>query len=134
MTEKQQGKINSSQKKSISNWTHTEENILAELYSNHSNRYISKVLNKTKGSIDARASLLGLKKSSSHRQLVNRLNNKHKRQAWTEEDVLVLKENYAEKSYSDIGDMIDRTPTAVSQKARQLNLTKYKRKDSKPLN
>ncbi len=130
MTGNQQKKRNSSQKKSISNWTHTEENLLTELYSNHSNRYISKVLNKTKASIDAKASLLGLKKSTSHRQLVNRLNNKHKRQAWTEEDIKVLKENYTVKSYSDIGDMINRTPTAVSQKARQLNLVKYKKKSN----
>lgn len=114
-------------KKSTNFWTSTDEEILIELYPNRSNRSISKLLNKTKTSVDQKAAILKLKKSANHRKLVNRQNNQSKRHAWTENDVVFLKENYKSKSYSEIGDFLNRTTNAVSQKASNLNLKKYKK-------
>ncbi len=108
-------------------WTSNEENALIELYPNNSNQHISKVLNKTKASIDNKGALLGLKKSSDYRQKVSRQNNQRKRHAWSVEEVNYLVKNYYAKSYAEIAETLNRTPTAVSQKARQMDLKKYQR-------
>ncbi len=107
------------------NWTKEEEASLKELYSNHSNLYLSKLLKKTKASIDNKGALLGLKKTTGYRKKVNIENNKQKRHAWTDEDISFLKENYKKKPYYEIAEKLYRTPTAVAQKLRQMNLRKY---------
>ena len=111
-------------KLSNTSWTMQETNLLIELYADHNNYYISEVLQKTKASIDIRASTLGLKKSEYHRKKVNQLNNQKKHHAWTEEEIEILKANYKIKSYNEIGEELGRTGSAVSQKARKLNLIK----------
>ena len=119
---------NWSTRRKIVNWTPEEELKLKELYSNHSNIYIAKALNKTKASIDKKGAILGLKKSISYRKIISRQNNKNKRHAWTENEISFLKDNFSEKTYYEIADALNRTPTAVSQKARQINLKKYQKK------
>lgn len=121
---KQEGK---KVKRNHSLWTSKEIATLKELYPDNNNFELSKLLNKTKASIDQKASLLGLKKSPSYRQQVSRLNNKSKRHAWTEQDIVFLQENYKKLSYQEIADSLRRTASAVSQKARQLKLKKYNR-------
>lgn len=116
----------SSDEKPSGYWTTFEEDLLKKLYANHSNEYIAKLLNKTIASVNSKGALLGLKKSKNYRQQVNKLNNLHKRHAWTWDEVNFLKENYKKISYTEIAKLIKRTPNAVSQKARQLNLKKYK--------
>ncbi len=112
-------------KKAFANWTSAEEKLLIDLYSNNSNRHISKILNKSKASVDKKASLLGLKKSENHRKKISRLNNKGKRHSWTDDEISFLKQNYTIKTYEEIADSLNRTPNAVSQKARQIQLKKY---------
>ncbi|MDH4127536.1 MAG: hypothetical protein OEV44_02195 [Spirochaetota bacterium] len=109
----------SQKKKSFTCWTTVEERILGDLFSNHSNTYISELLKKTTASIARKASLLGLKKSESHRKKISRQNNSGKHHAWTEKEVKFLQENYILKNYEDIADILNRTPDAVSQKARK---------------
>ena len=114
-------------KRSFTNWTTVEEKILGDLFSNHSNKYISELLNKTKASIARKASLLGLKKSKSHRQKISKQNNSGKHHAWTEKEIDFLKNNYITRNYEDIAEILNRTPDAVSQKARKMNLKKYRK-------
>lgn len=117
-------------KRNHSTWTSKEIATLTELYPDHNNHELSKLLNKTKASIDQKASLLGLRKSSEYRQKVSRQNNQSKRHAWTEKDIVFLRENYKNQSYQEIAGSLKRTASAVSQKARQLNLKKYNKNDS----
>lgn len=119
--------ITCSKPKSASIWTEQEEQTLIQLYSNHSNKHISQILNKTKASVDQKASNLGLKKSSTHRKKVSLLNNQKKRHAWTDDEITYLKKNYESQSYEAIADSLQRTANAVSQKARQLCLKKYRK-------
>ena len=118
---------NNQKKRSLTCWTPTEERILGDLFSNHSNEYISVILNKTKASIARKASLLGLKKSKTHRQKIGIQNNLSKRHAWTEKEIVFLIDNYVSRSYEDIAEILNRTPDAVSQKARKMNLKKYRK-------
>jgi len=118
-------KVQLATKKSVASWTVDEEKRLIELYPINSNLYISQILNKSKASIDKKGSSLGLKKSINYRQKVSRQNNRSKRHAWTEKDITFLKENYIKKSYIEIAETLKRTPTAVSQKARKINLVKH---------
>ncbi|MDH5682585.1 MAG: hypothetical protein OEZ36_13425, partial [Spirochaetota bacterium] len=91
------------------------------------NQYIAGILSKTKASVDQKASNLGLKKSPSYRKKISLQNNQKKRHAWTDDEITYLKTNYNDKSYETIADHLHRTANAVSQKARQLKLKKYRK-------
>lgn len=113
-------------KKKNTNWTEPEEAFLRGLYANYSNLYLSQILSKSKSSIIAKAFHLRLKKSNRYRKKVSSQNNQTKRHLWNEEEIRFLKEHYTSRSYEEIGEIINRTASAVSQKARQLRLKKYR--------
>lgn len=126
--ESEHGRRNSKlTKRAIVNWTEEEEKKLIELYPNHSNLHIAKMLNKTKASIDKKGALLELKKSINYRKKISRQNNQNKRHAWSIDEIEFLKVNFSEKTYNEIAEALNRTPNAVSQKARQISLKKYQK-------
>lgn len=106
-------------------WTEQEEDMLRQLYPNHSNKEIAQLLGKTKASIDKKGAQLGLRKSKEYRTKVSRDNNKNKDYVWSESELQTLFALYNHKTYKEIGKILNRSQSSIAHKAKQLNLHKY---------
>lgn len=113
-------------KKLKTRWKLEEVEILKRLYPNNKNEYIGEILNKSTKSINSKAYLLNLKKTNYYRKVINKNNNLVKKQAWVDDEIEYLKQNYKLRSYIEISEKLKRTYSAIFQKARQLKLKKYR--------
>ena len=106
-------------------WTEEEIKLLTELYPNHSNEEIAKILGRSKPSVDKKAAQLGLKKSEEYRRKVSKQNNMKKEYTWTQEEVNFLMINFKTMTYKQLSEALGRSPSSIAHKARQLKLRKY---------
>lgn len=93
-------------------WTEEKINILRDIYPNGNIEQLLKVFYPAKiDSIRHKASDLGIKVIGDY----------------TEDDILFIKENYEKMTYSEIGDILGRTSSAIGIKIMNLGLVKSRK-------
>lgn len=96
-------------------WDSRETNRLKELWSNHSAKEIADKLGRTTGSIY---------KKIQHIDLTGDGNNKGSGKHWTEEQEQFLEDNWYSMSSYEISDEMDKSPNAIRNKAKRMDLPK----------
>jgi len=102
----------------LNKWTLEEQEILINLYPNHSNSSIAIRLGRTVGQVDGKAAKLKLRKSAGYVSKTTRPT------AWSAEQVEILRQRYPEEKAAKIAESIHKSESQVISKAFKLGLRK----------
>lgn len=101
-------------------WSKEEISYLVENYSNESNLVLSKLLNRTKTSIDNKARELKLEKNKKYISIVNSNRSKNE---WSKEEIDYLKNNYTKFTNKELSKKLNKTKNSIGSMAQRLELT-----------
>lgn len=107
-------------------WTDNELDYLNENYSNVLYSDLVKYFNRTKKAIRRKANGLGLKKNKDCRSKTMVCVSKKKKNAWSDNGIRFLLNNYKKMEYKDIANVLNKTEMAIRHKCSSLNLIKIR--------